>query len=213
MHFFNGNEWILSRISLKFVPKVRINNIPSLVQIMAWRRPGDKPLSEPMMVSLLTHICVTRPQWVKYSGLPIYRGLCSPINSRKTPIASLLWRAMGAFRETIVWFKFYHRILGTVCGTVLCGIAMYREFIVLIIYQLSFSAVYLVNFNTANNKLWFSGIILGMLLNQLRRKQNWSSFFWYFQMHFLAKMFLFCFKFYLHFFPMGRLTNDQDWFR
>ena len=31
---------------------------------MAWRRPGDKPLSEPMMVSLLTHICVTRPQWV-----------------------------------------------------------------------------------------------------------------------------------------------------
>ena len=24
---------------------------------MAWRRPGDKPLSEPMMVSLLTHIC------------------------------------------------------------------------------------------------------------------------------------------------------------
>ena len=32
---------------------------------MAWRRPGDKPLSEPMMVGVLTHICVTRPQWVK----------------------------------------------------------------------------------------------------------------------------------------------------
>ena len=32
---------------------------------MAWRRTGDKPLCEPMMVSLLTHICVTRPQWVK----------------------------------------------------------------------------------------------------------------------------------------------------
>ena len=48
----------------KFVPKVRIDNIPALVQIMAWRRPGDKPLSEPMMVQLLTHICVTRPQWV-----------------------------------------------------------------------------------------------------------------------------------------------------
>ena len=31
---------------------------------MAWRRPDDKPLSEPMMVSLLTHIYVTRPQWV-----------------------------------------------------------------------------------------------------------------------------------------------------
>ena len=63
--FLNENEWILPRISLKFVPKVRINKITALVQIMAWRRPGDKPLSEPMMVSLLTHICVTRPQWVK----------------------------------------------------------------------------------------------------------------------------------------------------
>ena len=31
---------------------------------MAWHRRGDKPLSEPMMISLLTHICVTRPQWV-----------------------------------------------------------------------------------------------------------------------------------------------------
>ena len=31
---------------------------------MAWCRPGDKPLSEPMMANLLTHICVTRPHWV-----------------------------------------------------------------------------------------------------------------------------------------------------
>ena len=62
--FENENEWISPRISLKFVPKVRINNIPALVQIMAWRRLGDKPLSEPMMVRLPTHISVTRPQWV-----------------------------------------------------------------------------------------------------------------------------------------------------
>ena len=62
--FLNEYVWILLNISLKFVPKVRINNIPALDQIMAWRRPGDKPLSEPMMVWLLTHICVTRPQWV-----------------------------------------------------------------------------------------------------------------------------------------------------
>ena len=67
--FLNENAWVSLRISLKFVPKVRINNIPSLVQIMAWRRPGDKPLSESMVVSLPTHICVTRPQWVKYKTL------------------------------------------------------------------------------------------------------------------------------------------------
>ena len=53
------------KFSLKFVPKGPINNITALFQIIAWRRPGDKPLSEPVMVSLLTHICVTRPQWVK----------------------------------------------------------------------------------------------------------------------------------------------------
>ena len=62
--FFIENVWISIKISLKFVPKVRIDNIPALVQIMAWRRPGDKPLSEPMMVRLPTHIYVTRPQWV-----------------------------------------------------------------------------------------------------------------------------------------------------
>ena len=39
--------------------------IHALIQIMGWRRPGDKPLFEPMIVSLLTHICVARPQWVK----------------------------------------------------------------------------------------------------------------------------------------------------
>ena len=50
------------RISLKFVPKGPINNILALVQIMAWCPSGDKPLSEPMMVSLSTHICVPGPQ-------------------------------------------------------------------------------------------------------------------------------------------------------
>ena len=63
--FLNENVRRLIKISLKFVPKGPINNNPALVEIMAWRRPGDKPLSEPMMVCLLTHICVTRPQWVK----------------------------------------------------------------------------------------------------------------------------------------------------
>ena len=62
--YLNENFRVSIKISLKFVPKGSIYNIPVLVQIMAWRRPGDKPLSETMMVSLLTHISVTRPQWV-----------------------------------------------------------------------------------------------------------------------------------------------------
>ena len=47
--FLNENYWIPIKISLKFVPKGQINKIPALVQIMAWRRTGDKPLSEPML--------------------------------------------------------------------------------------------------------------------------------------------------------------------
>ena len=62
--FLNENVWIPIEISLTFVPKDLINNIPALVQIMAWRPPGDKPLSEPMVVSLLMHICVTQSQWI-----------------------------------------------------------------------------------------------------------------------------------------------------
>ena len=71
--FLNENAWIPIKISLKFVPKGPINNIPALVQIMAWRRPGDKPLSEPMMAHLPMHIWVTRPQWVN-SSLPGQNG-------------------------------------------------------------------------------------------------------------------------------------------
>ena len=67
--FSNENVWKPIEISLKFVTKGLIYNDPALFQIMAWRRPGDKPLSELMMFSSLTHICVIRPQWVKASLL------------------------------------------------------------------------------------------------------------------------------------------------
>ena len=63
--FLNENIRISITISLKLVPKGPINKIPALVRIMAWHRPGDKPLSGQKMVRLPPHICVTRPQWVK----------------------------------------------------------------------------------------------------------------------------------------------------
>ena len=50
--------------------------------MMAWRRSGDKPLSETMMVGLLTHICVTRPQLLTDNG-----GLTKP--------TSMLWHGCG----------------------------------------------------------------------------------------------------------------------
>ena len=63
--FVNENAWFSFKISMTFAPRVRIYSIPELVQIMVWRRPGDRPLSEPIMLSFLTYMCVTRPQWVK----------------------------------------------------------------------------------------------------------------------------------------------------
>ena len=71
--FLNENARISLKISLKFIPKGSINNIPALDQIMAWCLVGTKPLSEPMMVRLLTHICVSRPQWLKESYCRISR--------------------------------------------------------------------------------------------------------------------------------------------
>ena len=62
------------RISQKFVPSVRVSNVPALVQIMAWRRPGDKPLYETTRVNhptkwfrlrCLTPYGVTGPQFIK----------------------------------------------------------------------------------------------------------------------------------------------------
>ena len=60
--FFNENVSISIKNSLKFVPTCPVNNITTLVQIMAWRHPGNKPLSEPVVVCLPMPICVTRPQ-------------------------------------------------------------------------------------------------------------------------------------------------------
>ena len=63
--FLNKNVRISIKISLKLVPKGPINKTPALVLITDWRRPGDNPLSEPVMVRSPTYICVPRPQWVK----------------------------------------------------------------------------------------------------------------------------------------------------
>ena len=82
--FLNENLWTLLKNSLKIVPKVGINNIPALTQIMAWRRRGHKPLSEPMMVSLPRRICVTWPQWVKW--IPQ-----NPIDDESTLVLVMSW--------------------------------------------------------------------------------------------------------------------------
>ena len=71
--FSNAFSWmkIYEFLLIHLTLFVRYNwqyNIPALVQIMAWRRSGDKPLSEPMMVSSLTHISFMISQ-IRLSGV------------------------------------------------------------------------------------------------------------------------------------------------
>ena len=118
--FLNENAWILFTISLNFLPKGPINNIPALVQIMAWHQPGDKPLSEPRMLRLSTHICVIWPQWVK-NGLNIgnmvvcvsRHGLCITtkcgigigIGIKKITIGIPMVNCVWMLTYTVIWWS------------------------------------------------------------------------------------------------------------
>ena len=90
--FLNEYVWIPIKILLRIVPKGPINNIPALIQIMAWRRLGDKPLSEPIIASLPRHICVARPQWVNLVTTQYFNGFMqrdtTPLHQ---PGATSLW--------------------------------------------------------------------------------------------------------------------------
>ena len=52
LHLLNEKVRISIKISLKFVPKGPIDNESALVQVMAWRRTRDKPLTEPMLTQI-----------------------------------------------------------------------------------------------------------------------------------------------------------------
>ena len=58
--FLNENNKIPIRVWLKFVARSPTDNKPALVQVMAWHRTSNKPLTEPM----LTHFtdAYMRPQ-------------------------------------------------------------------------------------------------------------------------------------------------------
>ena len=108
--FLNEYDRISIQTSLKFVPKGSINNIPSLVQKLAWCWPGDKPLFEPMMVRLPTHICVTRPQRVNYHWAS---SLTSPVWSWFIPGCNItmetriIWRIRSSWVVVTAWWINY----------------------------------------------------------------------------------------------------------
>ena len=111
----NARSWI--KISLKFVPKGTINSITALIQLMAWCPPDNKPISEPMMVRLPTHICVTRPQRVKLIHNLLAQFLSTAINPtlltyylhNSLPVFSAVqWRTRISFNENIWSLTWFH---------------------------------------------------------------------------------------------------------
>ena len=72
-------------------------------------RPGDKPLSEPMMINLLRHICVTRPHWVDIHG-PILSAVtlitwCCCVHIRwKIPVQRWTAPFCKTFCTVFLWF-------------------------------------------------------------------------------------------------------------
>ena len=51
--FSNEDDRIPIQISLKFVLRGPIDNKPALVEVMAWRLTGDKPLPDPMKIQYI----------------------------------------------------------------------------------------------------------------------------------------------------------------
>ena len=98
--FSNGFSWVRMyefRLSFhwSFFLGGTINIIPALAQTMPWCRPGDKPLSEPVAVSLLMRICIARPQWVKYD----YNLLILDDNKNGKPIGLQFTTREGIFKH------------------------------------------------------------------------------------------------------------------
>ena len=114
--FSNENVRILIKFSVKFVPKGPNNNNPALVQIMAWRRPGDNPLSEPVMVSLLIDAYMrhsaSMSSW-KYYGcnITLFKLHSLPITTQPHWIYRCIfaWKNLNEWISITQWLMFLFR--------------------------------------------------------------------------------------------------------
>ena len=91
--FLNGNNRILIQISQKFVPMSPIGNKPALVQVMAWRRTGNKLLPE----SVLTQFTPGNPfAYLGRKRLPcgkynVYLVMFADFFGGKCPFGRIYW--------------------------------------------------------------------------------------------------------------------------
>ena len=98
---------------MKFVPKGPIDNNPALVEIMAWRRIGDKPLSEQILTRQI-HACLFKNSPMEFIVYLTHR--CGVVHS----VADHNW-----FRKWLVAYSVPRRYLNQfryiVCFILLTG--------------------------------------------------------------------------------------------
>ena len=68
---------------------------------MVWRWLGAKPLSEPMMVSLVTYICITRPKWVNTLRPGAH------FNNDFSIVIQILWKIYSVLTEVVLEWDGY----------------------------------------------------------------------------------------------------------
>ena len=143
----------------------------TLVKIMAWRRRGDKPLSLPMMVCLLTHICATRPQWVRYVNFHtlvrwpfILSGkwnICCMMGSEE----HFPWIKQITAEMLLAYFSFFffdrHFTHLGLCGMYLLAVFIRKLAIQNLAADLTSRTQYVgdwTSFDTTNTKIWNASI-------------------------------------------------------
>ena len=96
--FLNENVYISIQFALKFFPRAH------LTIFQHWFRKSLGTVQAPMSVSLLTHKCVTRPQWVIQSGpyqIYEYVSICirrKVLSFKDTPLNFSVWEYETCFK-------------------------------------------------------------------------------------------------------------------
>ena len=173
----------------------QIYNIPALVETMAWRPTGDKPLSEPMIIILLTHVCITRPQWLKTANMV----------SEITFQTRCIWSISSTHPSSIS--------LGKVC---------FSGYFVLLPWKPSNNTMWHFTYVSIHNPCFKSrpnNILAAMCLpspllthwgrdkmDAISQTTIWNEFSW-------MKVYNFCLKFHWSLFLRFELTIVQNWFR
>ena len=164
MHFL---EWTCMHLDKDFTGVLFLMVHPN-VGLDNWHPPGDKSLSEPMMVNLLTFIYVTWPQWVKPVGL-WWRHFVSQ-NWENIALCNGFLSPGGIEQLTERMSAEWHRNGSKLAQVMTCCLTVSSHYLILCWLIIS-------------KLLWYSpesNFTLGISLNVFILDMFWKLFIWYY---------------------------------